>query len=123
MPLIRSDLKTYMGRMEQDIEKPLTAPRVGIQGFSPFGCFLAASGAGVLTLCLLGAAAAATSWAISRLFGGSDMLLNVLLVVTGIPVVLATLWMGTRSWHIERRLATGQNVDTPVFKLMHYFRK
>jgi hypothetical protein len=40
-----------------------------------------------------------------------------------IPVLWGTVWTAGRAWHVERLLASGKDVDVPVFNLMHYFRK
>jgi hypothetical protein len=109
--------------MEQEIIKPDLQPKASSQAFSPFGCFLAASGVTLLTFCLVGAAAAASVWAIVKLVGLPDSVLYVLLGLVAIPVLAATIWTAGRAWHVEQRLARGLDVDTPVFKMVYYFRK
>lgn len=109
--------------MEQEIIKPDMAPKTSSQAFSPFSCFVAAAGATLLTLCLVGAAAAASVWAFSKLIGLSDSVLYVLLALSIIPVLWSTIWTAGRAWHVERRLAQHMDIDTPVFKLAYYFRK
>lgn len=109
--------------MEQEIIKPDQAPRTGSQAFSTFGCFIAAAGVTLLTFCLVGAAAAASAWAFSKLFGFSDTVLYVLLGLVALPVLWSTIWTAGRAWHVERRLAQHLDIDTPVFSMMHYFRK
>jgi hypothetical protein len=109
--------------MEQEFLKPETAPKLSSQAFSPFGCFLAAAGVTLLTFCLVGAAAAASVWAFSKLLGLPDTALLVLLGLSTIPVIAATVWTAGRAWHVERRLAQHLDIDTPVFKLSYYFRK
>ena len=109
--------------MEQEFIKPETAPKTSIQAFSPLGCFVASAGVTLLTLCLVGAAAAASVWAFSKLLGLPDMALNVLLALSVIPVLWATIWTAGRAWHVERRLAQHLDIDSPVFKLGYYFRK
>jgi hypothetical protein len=109
--------------MEHEIIKPDAAPKTTSQAFSPFGCFLAAAGVTLLTLCLVGAAAAASVWAFSKLIGLPDNALLVLLGFSAIPVIAATIWTAGRAWHVERRLAQHLDVDTPIFKLAYYFRK
>jgi hypothetical protein len=109
--------------MEQEIIKPDLQPKASSQAFSQFGCFLAASGVTLLTFCLVGAAAAASVWAIVKLLGLPDSVLYVLLGLIAIPVLAATIWTAGRAWHVEQRLARGLDVDTPVFKLVYYFRK
>ena len=109
--------------MEQELITPQPAPKASSQAFSPFGCFLAASGVTLMTLCLLGAAMAVTVWAIAQLMELPETALNVLLGVGMIPVLWATIWTGGRAWHIERRLAQGLDIDTPVFKSLHYLRQ
>lgn len=109
--------------MEQEIIKPDVQPKASSQAFSPFGCFLAASGVTLLTFCLVGAAAAASVWAVVKLVGLPDIALYVLLGLVAIPVLAATLWTAGRAWHVEQRLAQGLDVDAPVFKTAYYFRK
>jgi hypothetical protein len=109
--------------MEQDIIRPDKTPKAPNQAFSPFGCFLAASGVTLLTFCLVGAAAAASAWAIVKLIGLPDSFLYGLLILVAIPVVMVTMWTAGRAWHVEQRLAQGLDVDTPVFKLAYYLRK
>ncbi len=109
--------------MEQEIIKPDVQPKASSQAFNPFGCFLAASGVTLLTFCLVGAAAAASVWAVVKLVGLPDIALYVLLGLVAIPVLAATLWTAGRAWHVEQRLAQGLDVDTPVFKTAYYFRK
>jgi hypothetical protein len=109
--------------MDQDIIRPDTQPKPGTQAFSPFGCFLAAAGATLLALCKLGAAMVATVWAASKLFGLPDIMMYVLMVAGAVPVLWATIWTAGRAWHIEQRLARHLDVDQPVFKLGHYFKR
>ncbi len=109
--------------MEQEIIKPDLTPKSSAQAFSQVGCFLAAAGATLLTLCLLGAAAVASVWAFSRMLGFPDIVLEALLVLTTIPVLMATFWTAGRAWHVEQRLARGLDVDTPNFSTTYYWRK
>ena len=109
--------------MEQEFLKPEASPKTTTQAFSPLGCFLAAAGVTLLTACLVGAAAAASVWAFSKLIGLPDIALYVLLGLSVIPVVWATIWTAGRAWHVERRLAQHMDVDQPIFKLAYYFRK
>jgi hypothetical protein len=109
--------------MEQDLLRPEKSPRINSQAFSPLGCFLAASGVTLLTLCLLGAAAAAGVWAISSLMGLPDFVLYGLLALSAIPVIWATIWVGGRAWHVEKRLASHKDIDVPVFQLLYYLQK
>ncbi len=109
--------------MEQEFLKPDATPKTSTQAFSPLGCFLAAAGVTLLTACLVGAAAAASVWAFSKLIGLPDTVLNVLLVLSVLPVLWATIWTAGRAWHVERRLAQHLDIDQPVFRLSHYFRK
>ncbi|MFO1033903.1 MAG: hypothetical protein U1E15_07480 [Hyphomicrobiales bacterium] len=109
--------------MEQDILRSRGHPRVNKQAFSPLGCFLAAMGAGLLTLMLTGAAAVASAWAFSRLLGFPDTVMYGIAVVVLIPVVWASLWTGLRAWHVEQRLAQHLDIDAPVYKIGHYLRR
>ncbi len=108
--------------MEQELIKPDAAPKGSSQAFSPLGCFIAASGITLLTLCLLGTAALTTIWAFSKLLGLPEVLSEGLMVLGLIPAIIATVWTAGRAWHVERRLAQHQDIDVPNFKLLHYFR-
>jgi hypothetical protein len=109
--------------MEQEIIKPETAPATGSQAFSPFGCALAASGATLMILCMTGAAMMTSVWAFAKLLGLPDMVMYAVMAIGAVPVLWATAWTAGRAWHVERRLARNADIDTPVFKLGHYFRK
>ncbi len=108
--------------MEQDILRPPSTPKMSSQAFSPLGCGLAAFGAAILTLCLLGASAAASAWALSRLMGLPDMLMFGMLALLMLPVIAASIWVGARAWAVERMLARGADVAPPVFSLSYYFK-
>ena len=109
--------------MDQEIIKPETAPRTSAQGFSPFGSFVAAFGATLLMLCFTGSSMVATVWAFSKLIGVPDMVMYGVMALGVIPVVWATVWTAGRAWHVERLLASGKDIDVPVFSLTHYFKK
>ena len=109
--------------MEQEFFKPEITPRGTQQAFSQFGCFLAAAGATLLTFCLVGVASVASVWAFSKMLGLPDIVIEVLLGLAVIPILLATFWTAGRAWHVEQRLARGQDIDTPVFKTAYYWRK
>ena len=112
-----------MTGMEQEIRRPDYVPRQHDRAASSLNCALAAIGVTLMTLCLVGAAALTTVWAISKLMGVSDTVLMVLAVLVTIPVLALSIWTAGRAWHLERRLAGGQDVDAPVFGVLHYFRK
>jgi hypothetical protein len=109
--------------MEQEIIKPAQNPKSGTQAFSAFGCFIAAAGVTLLTFCLVGAAAAASVWAFSKLMGLPDVATYVLAALVAIPVLWGTIWTAGRAWHVERRLASHLDIDTPVFRIGYYLRK
>lgn len=109
--------------MDQDIIKPESAPKPASQAFSPFGCFIAAAGVTLLAFCLLGSAALTTVWAFAKLWGLPDTITIVFIVVSMAPVLWATIWTAGRAWHVERRLAGHQDIDVPVFSLLHYFKR
>jgi hypothetical protein len=112
-----------MKRMEQEYIKPDKQPGASVQALSPFGSFLAAAGATLLAFCLVGAAAAASVWAFSKMLGFPDLLIQILLVLVAVPVLMATAWTAGRAWHVEQRLGRGQDGDTPVFNMFYYWRK
>ena len=109
--------------MEQELIRPDKTPRGSQQAFSQFGCFLAAAGATLLTFCLVGVACVASVWAFSKMLGLPDIVIEGLLALAVIPVLIATFWIAGRAWHVEQRLARGQDIDTPVFKTAYYWRK
>jgi hypothetical protein len=109
--------------MEQEIIRPQGEPHGGGQAFSPFGCSLAAAGVTLLAFCKLGAAMVATVWAASKLVGLPDFIMYSLIALGIVPVLWATAWTGARAWHVEQRLARNLDIDTPVFRLGHYFKR
>jgi hypothetical protein len=112
-----------MATMEQEIRRPDYVPRQHDRASSTMNCFLAAAGMTAMMLCLLGSAAAISAWAIAKLLGLGDTALMVLVALFELPVLWATIWTAGRAWHLERRLASGKDMDQPVFKLFHYFQK
>lgn len=115
--------KAHMAGMEQEFRKPDYVPRVHDRKSSTFNCMLAAVGVTVMTLCLVGSAALTGVWAVSKLFGASNTVFLVAAAIVAVPVLVATIWTGGRAWHLERRLASGQDVDTPVFSMLHYYKR
>lgn len=109
--------------MDNEIIKPETNPKPGTQALGTFGCFLAAAGATLLTLTLIGAATAASIWAFCKMIGLPDSVLEVFLALGVLPVLAATFWTAGRAWHVEQRLEEGLDVDQPVFALRHYLLK
>jgi energy-converting hydrogenase Eha subunit E len=109
--------------MEQEIRRPDYVPRQHDRAASSLNCALAAIGVTLMTLCLVGSAAVTTVWAVAKLFGASDQVVMVLAVVSLIPVLALSVWIAGRAWHLERRLAAGQDVDSPIFSVLHYFKK
>jgi hypothetical protein len=109
--------------MEQEIIKPEAAPKGSAQGFSPAGSFMAALGATLLMLCFTGSSMVASVWAFSRLIGFPDIVMLGFMAIGILPVLWVTVWTAGRAWHVERLLASGQDIDYPVFSLTQYFRK
>jgi hypothetical protein len=107
----------------QDILKPESQPPVGSQAFSPLGCFIAAAGATLLMFTQTSAAMVVSVWAFSKLLGLPALIMDGVMALGAIPVLWLTFWTAGRAWEVERRLARGEDVGTPVFKLGHYFRK
>lgn len=112
-----------MTDMEQEFIKPETQPKAGTQAFSPLGCLVAASGATLMITCMVGAAMAATVWAMSKLIGLPDILMYGLMVLGAVPVLWVAAWTAGRAWHVEQLLAQHRDIDVPVFSLSHYFKK
>lgn len=111
-----------MAHMEQELRRPDYVPRQHDRSASDLNCALAAIGVTLMTLCLVGSAAITTVWAVGRLFEASDNVIMVLAGLIMLPVLALSIWTAGRAWHLERRLARGQDVDPPIFKVMHYFR-
>lgn len=88
----------------------------------PVGVFLAATGATLLAFSMAGTTVVAVIWAFVKLTGLPDMVLYGLLVLGIAPIIWATLWTAGRAWHVERRLERGEDVDNPIFKMLHYYR-
>jgi hypothetical protein len=109
--------------MEQDISQPQRQPKTSSQSFSPLGCFLSAAGATMTTASLLGTAAAAAVWALVKLWGLPDNVLPYAIALSQVPVLVATIWVMGRAWHVERRLSAGLDVDRPRFEIFHYLKK
>lgn len=109
--------------MDQEIVKPDKTPRTGTQALSPTGAFLAAAGVTMMTGCMIGAAMVATVWAAAKLFGLPDILMYALMALGAVPVLWATIWSAGRAWHVEQLMARHLDVDTPVFKIGHYFKR
>jgi hypothetical protein len=121
--LDKIDARSHIALMSDEILKPEAQPRAGSHASSPLGCLLAAAGATLLALTKLGAGMAATIWAISKLLELPDMAMFVLMGLGAVPVLWATIWTAGRAWHVERRLAAGLDIDQPVFRLTHYWRR
>ena len=98
-----------MEAMDQEFITPDRSPKSGEQAFGTFGIFIAA--------------AVASVWAFSKMLGFPDIAIELLLVLVVIPILMATVWTASRAWHVEQRLARGQDIDTPVFKTLYYLRQ
>ncbi len=109
--------------MTDEIIRPEPSPKPGRHAAGNAGSILAASGATLLAFTKLGSGMAVTVWAISKLFGFPDVILYVLLAAGVFPVIWATVWTAGRAWHVEQRLEAGLDVDTPVFKALHYWKR
>ncbi len=109
--------------MEQEIRRPDYVPRKHDRTSSTLNCFMAAAGLTLMMLCMLGAAAAISAWAVAKLFGFPDALLLALVILFEIPVLWVVIWTAGRAWHLERRLAAGKDMDQPIFKMLHYFKR
>ncbi|MFN4143746.1 hypothetical protein [Aestuariivirga sp.] len=109
--------------MEQEIIKPASQPKGGSQAFSPAGSLMAAVGATLLIFCFTGSAMVASVWAFAKLIGVPDIVMYVVMALGLVPVAWVTIWTAGRAWHVERLIASHQDIDTPVFSLFHYLRK
>jgi energy-converting hydrogenase Eha subunit E len=109
--------------MEQEIRRPDYVPRQHDRAVSSLNCALAAIGVTLMTFCLVGSAAVTTVWAVAKLFSASNQTVMIFAAISLIPVLALSIWTAGRAWHLERRLAAGQDVDTPVFSILHYLKK
>lgn len=108
--------------MEPEIRRPDYVPRQHDRSASSLNCAFAAIGVTSMTLCLVGSATVTTVWAVARLFEASIDTIKILAVISLIPVLALSIWTAGRAWHLEKRLARGQDVDAPVYNILHYFR-
>lgn len=102
---------------------PQAPPKTVSQGFSQVGGLMAAVGATLLMLCFTGSAMVATVWAFAKLIGVPDFIMYAVMALGLLPVVWVTVWTAGRAWHVERLLASSQDIDVPVFNMTHYFKK
>jgi hypothetical protein len=112
-----------MAGMEQELRRPDYVPRKHDRAASDLNCAMAAIGLTLMNLCLVGAAAVTTAWAVHTLLGTSQTVFLILAGLISIPVLALSIWTAGRAWYLERRLAQGGDVDKPMFDLFHYFRK
>jgi hypothetical protein len=52
-----------------------------------------------------------------------DIAMYVVMAAGLVPVVWVTVWTAGRAWHVERLLASGLDIDAPVFSMSYYFKK
>jgi hypothetical protein len=109
--------------MDQEIIKPQAQPAPSSHSMGIFNSFLSAAGVVLLSVTKLGAAFAAVIWALSQLMGLPDFVMYALMALGLIPVVWSTIWVAGRAWHVEQLLEGGRDVDRPVFKAFHYWKK
>jgi len=107
--------------MTDEIIRPQQTPAPGQHAMGALSGFLAATGVALMALSMLGAAAAATVWAASRLMGLPNSFMYGLMVIAAVPVIWATIWSAGRAWHVERLLEDGRDIDPPVFRLFYYW--
>jgi hypothetical protein len=112
-----------MADMEQELRRPDYVPRKHNRQASTLNCALAAIGVTLMTLSLVGSAAVTTAWALGKLFGASNAVLLGMAIVFMLPVIAYSIWTAGRAWHVEKRMAAGLDVDTPVYSVLHYVRK
>ena len=115
--------KAHMDAMEQEIIKPEAEPASREQSFSTTGGLIAATGATLLMFCMTGAAMLATLWAVSKLFGFPDMMMYALMALGPCRCCGSRHGLRAVPGTSSSLLAEHQDIDVPVFKLSHYFRK
>ena len=111
----RSSLKlTFM-----DTEAPKDTPRHGGNVFTIFLTSLCASivvagGFGIVFQAAILAAVARLGLGEAVLWGGS--------AINAVATLWLALWTFARSWHVERRLKAGLEVDEPKLSILANFR-
>jgi len=102
-----------------DSEAPKEAPRHGSNVFIIFitsmsAAIVVAGGSGIVFQAAILAAAAR--------FGLGTSFLWVASAINAVITLWLALWTFARSWHVERRLKAGLEVDEPKLSIMANFR-
>ena len=84
------------------------------------GRLIAAVGATILAFVFSATSVIAVIWAVAKILGLLDIMLWILLALSVLPVVWATLWTAGRAWHVERLLEQGLDTDQPEFRIGAY---
>lgn len=108
--------------MADEIIPPEKTPASTSQSIGAMGALMSAIGICLLTLSFLGSFLFATIWAFSYLIGMPAWMTYPFYALAALATAWATLWATGRAWHVEKRIESGQDIDTPVFGMLHYFR-
>lgn len=100
---------------------PTTVEDVHSIGF--WGMLMSAAGVAMMTATMLGSAAIAVIWSFGKLLGLPDWFMLPFHAAAGLVVLWVTIWATGRAWHVERLLENGKDIDVPIFKALHYWKK
>jgi hypothetical protein len=102
-----------------DTEAPREPPR---HRSSLFGVFITSLCAAIVMAGGFGIVFEAFIVAAANLFGLGHMFVVVGSVINAAAVLWLALWTFARSWHVERRLREGLEVDEPKLSILANFR-
>jgi hypothetical protein len=102
-----------------DTEAPKEPPR---HGSSVFTIFITSLSAAIVVAGGLGIVVQAFIVAAANLFGLGHTLVLVGSVANAAVAAWLALWTFARSWHVERRLNAGLEVDEPKLSILANFR-
>jgi len=102
-----------------DSEAPKEPPR---RGSSLFSVFLTSLCAAIVMAGGFGIVSEAFIVATANLFGLGHMFVVAGSVLTAAATLWLAVWTFARSWHVERRLREGLEVDEPKLSILANFR-
>lgn len=107
-------------QLQHDVE---TAEQQNEHRLGILGMLMSSAGVALMTVTMLGSAAAAVIWSSGNLMGLPDWFLLPFYGAAAAAVLWVTIWATGRAWHVERLLENGRDIDVPVFKALHYWTK
>ena len=103
-----------------DTEAPREPPRH--HGANAFTIFITSISAAIVVAGGFGIVFEAFIVAAANLFGLGHMFVWVASVLNGAVMLWLAVWTFARSWHVERRLRSGLEVDEPKLSILANFR-